>query len=207
MANRYFIWKDPDCNGVRPEWIELSGDEFFKFITKSENKHRRFIKEFVDENHIELGYYKFEVNGENFREWETSRKQKQRSEDVLIANKKKSKLSENDCVDEKQIRSIPTVVSFDAPFSEENDTTYHDIVPDTENGFEDVEKKWMLDEIYRLTRNFPKSEREVLDWLYFDNPENKLEVQIANEHNVSHQYIYKVKKKIEKKLKKLVADS
>lgn len=42
MSKKYFIWKDHSCNGVNPEWIELSGSEFYQFINKPENKTRRF---------------------------------------------------------------------------------------------------------------------------------------------------------------------
>lgn len=204
MANRFFIWKDTNCNGTNPEWIELSGDEFFKFITKPENSHRRFIKEYIDEDNIELGYYKFEVNEENFRKWETSRKQKQRSEDVLIANRKKFRLSENDDVDEKQIRSIPTVVSFDAPVSDEDDATYHDIIPDTENGFEVIERKQLLEVIFKISREFPKEERDLLDKLYFNNPENLSDNEIARLMKMPTTTFNRKKLKILKKLSEKV---
>ena len=44
MKNTYLIWKDPFCNGVNPEWVNLSRDEFLVFIKLPENKNRRFIK-------------------------------------------------------------------------------------------------------------------------------------------------------------------
>ena len=42
MKKRYFVWKNANCNGVNPEWIELSGKEFYEFQKKVENKTRYF---------------------------------------------------------------------------------------------------------------------------------------------------------------------
>ena len=43
MAKKYLVWKDRNCNGINPEWIEMTGEEFYAFISKDENKKRRFI--------------------------------------------------------------------------------------------------------------------------------------------------------------------
>ena len=45
MTKKYFIWKDSECNGMNPEWIELTGEEFYKFINTPQNSGRKFIKE------------------------------------------------------------------------------------------------------------------------------------------------------------------
>lgn len=29
MANKYFIWKNPECNGNDHEWVEITGSQFF----------------------------------------------------------------------------------------------------------------------------------------------------------------------------------
>ena len=44
MKTTYLVWKNPSCNGVDPEWKELTGQEFYAFVNSSENKRRRFIK-------------------------------------------------------------------------------------------------------------------------------------------------------------------
>lgn len=203
MANQYFIWKDANCNGKDPVWIELSGEEFLKFIEQPENSHRKFVKEYFDEERKYLGFYKFEVNEENFRKLDAKRKKDERSEDVLVANQKKKQLSDKDDVDGKVLNSIPTVVSFDAPLIEDEETNLHDIVPDGVNAYEEIESSLLIDDLRRASRSFSKSERKVLDWVVFNNPENKTETQIATEHNVSQQYINKTMKKIIKKFKKV----
>lgn len=43
MANKYFIWKDRNCNGHNPEWVEMKGKEFFDFLNSADGKGRRFI--------------------------------------------------------------------------------------------------------------------------------------------------------------------
>lgn len=44
MANKYFVWKDPNCNGEDIEWIEMDNIQFSAFIVLPENKFRRFIR-------------------------------------------------------------------------------------------------------------------------------------------------------------------
>ena len=44
MKATYLVWKDPSCNGVNPDWQELTGHEFFAFINAMGNRGRRFIK-------------------------------------------------------------------------------------------------------------------------------------------------------------------
>jgi hypothetical protein len=44
MANKYFVWKDANCNGVNPEWIEMDGRTFYAFTKDPANKDRRFVR-------------------------------------------------------------------------------------------------------------------------------------------------------------------
>jgi len=44
MAKKYFIWKDPACNGVDIEWVELNGKAFYDLLKKPESDGRRFIR-------------------------------------------------------------------------------------------------------------------------------------------------------------------
>lgn len=203
MSNQFFIWKDAKCNGKDPVWIELSGDVFLKFIQQPENSQRKFVKEYFDEDNKALGFYNFEVTEENFRKWDAKRKKSERSEDVLVANKKKKYFSEKENADKRVVKSIPTVVSFDAPLDEDEETNLYDIVPDGVNAYEKIENSLLINDLRRASRSFSKSERKVLDWVVFNNPENKTETQIATEHNVSQQYINKTMQKIIKKFKKV----
>ena len=44
MKTTYLIWRDPACNGVNPEWQEISGKEFITLVRSPEAKGRYFIK-------------------------------------------------------------------------------------------------------------------------------------------------------------------
>ncbi len=43
MYKRYFRKKDPTCRPEKIEWIEMSGNEFYRFITSQEAEKRHFI--------------------------------------------------------------------------------------------------------------------------------------------------------------------
>lgn len=45
MGTKYLIWKDKDCQGVNPEWLFLSGKDFFDFIKSEQSNGRYFIKQ------------------------------------------------------------------------------------------------------------------------------------------------------------------
>ena len=207
MSNQFFIWKDAKCNGKDPVWIELSGDDFLKFIQQPENSQRKFVKEYFDEDNKAIGFYKFEVTEENFRKWDAKRKKNERSEDVLIANNKKQRLLNKDDVNKEGINAIPCVVSFDVPLTEDEETTYHDIVPDRESGYEKVEEKLMVKKLNQILGLLSDDEKELLNHLYFNNLETKSENEIAKEMNISHQLLGYRRKKILKKLKIFFAET
>ena len=206
MANQFFIWKDAKCNGKNPVWIELSGDDFFKFIQQPENSQRKFVKEYFDEDNKALGFYKFEVTEENFRKWDARRKKNERSEDVLVANKKKKYLSEKDEVNERVLSAIPTVVSFDAPITDDEETNLHDIIPDSNNDFERTEEKMLLEYLFDISQTLKEKEQRIVFSLYFNNKENKDDSQIAKELGISKWSIYRKNEKIKKILKKIATE-
>lgn len=43
MSKRYFRKKDPSCKAEGIEWVEMTGKEFYSFVTAPENKERFFI--------------------------------------------------------------------------------------------------------------------------------------------------------------------
>ena len=44
MVKKFFVWKDPSCNGKDIEWLELTGKEFFSMLKQPENRNRKFIR-------------------------------------------------------------------------------------------------------------------------------------------------------------------
>lgn len=202
MSNKFFVWKKPICDGIDPEWIEITGKEFYMLIDNPENAQRRFIKEYFDPENKQLGFFVLESTKENFNKHEATRKKRERSEDVLNANMKRHRLSEKVRVDEYQLNSIPTVVSFDAPVTEDEELSYHDIVPDVGDNEEKIVEKLLIDDIYQQTRGYSESERQLLDEQYFNNTANKSEREIAKMLNIPTSTYNRKKEKIIKKLQK-----
>ena len=44
MSRKYYVWKDPACNGKDVIWTELTGKEFYALLQRPENQRRRFIR-------------------------------------------------------------------------------------------------------------------------------------------------------------------
>lgn len=44
MRTTYLVWKDPNCNGISPNWQEISGKAFLALVRSAEGVGRRFIK-------------------------------------------------------------------------------------------------------------------------------------------------------------------
>lgn len=206
MSNQFFIWKNPNCNGINPKWLEITGEEFYKLTSDKNNDNRYFVRDYINPEKQELGYFTFEVTKDDFNKWDAARKKKERSSDVLVANSKKAKLSLRDDIDESQFSNIPTVVSFEAPISDEEDFTLHDVIADESNEFENVINTLLLEQIHIVSREFPEKERVLIDWLYFDNDEEQTESEFGRKYNLTHQAINYQKKKIIEKLKKIFAD-
>ena len=51
MIKKYFIWKNPECNGINPEYVEVSGKKYYEIIKADERK--RYFKQ-IDEG-VEFG--------------------------------------------------------------------------------------------------------------------------------------------------------
>ena len=57
MSNRYFIWKEANCQEINSKWVEISGREFYSLLKESPKK-RYFEK--IDEC-VEDGADVFEI--------------------------------------------------------------------------------------------------------------------------------------------------
>ena len=44
MSRKYYVWKDPACNGKDIIWTELTGKEFYALLRRPANRTRRFIR-------------------------------------------------------------------------------------------------------------------------------------------------------------------
>ena len=68
---RYFIRKDPENAGMTKEWIEMDGEEFYRFLQTKEAKGRRFI--FLSNNgDDECDEIYMEASNKDFMSWKSS---------------------------------------------------------------------------------------------------------------------------------------
>lgn len=44
MKTTYLVWEDPSCEGINPNWRELTGQEFLAFVRSAEAAGRYFVK-------------------------------------------------------------------------------------------------------------------------------------------------------------------
>ena len=72
MENKYFIWKDCNCNGINPEWVQLTPHEYYEFVKAPTNKHRFFI-DFNADCPEETSVLMMEVTAEEYADWDRRR--------------------------------------------------------------------------------------------------------------------------------------
>ena len=73
MSNRYFIWKEANCQEINSKWVEISGREFYSLLKESPKK-RYFEK--IDEC-VENGadVLVFETTYERYKKWHENMKE------------------------------------------------------------------------------------------------------------------------------------
>ena len=181
MANKYFIWKNPECNGINPEWIEITGLQFFSL---EKNKSiKRYFKRIDDGAADGADVLILETTYEEYKEWHKKQESKRR--------KKK-----------RQEQYKPQVVSLDDLVSD-TEFTYNDVVPDTsvniENDvFADIESSMLQTVINTLNDD----EKDVLMIVKKSIEENISERKACEKFGVDQSTFWSRKYKIFKKIKK-----
>lgn len=179
MAKKYLVWKDRNCNGINPEWIEMTGEEFYAFISKDENKKRRFI---VLNNRIceDADVIIMEANEEQYR-------------------KNKGERNHEEYLDRcaKQI----STVSLSEPLYEGEELYYEDIIADeTVNVEDDCIRFQGIQLLREFFMQLTDKEKDLLHLLYVENHGVK-ECIVARKIGVPKQSLNIKKIKIRKKLK------
>ncbi len=185
-ADRYFLWKDPECKGINPEWIEISKDEYIAFINV-EDKHQRRINrrrrfEITEDDWDGNRTSAFEVTLKRYREWDAEKHRE--------AYKKQ--IEEEEGI---------TFVSLDAPMYNDDgeDFTLYDIIP-SDYG-EDHTYDELIEKLYEALDTLTPEERRITDLLYLENHEKKSERQIARELGVPDMTLNSRKQRILEKLR------
>lgn len=228
MANMFFVWKDPNCNGVNPEWIQMTGKQFHEFITKPENSKRTFIKGPIDPEHLSKGFFKMEVTPKEYKKWDAQRKKRERSTDLMDLRRIRYKeaygngTSDIDkwdydespedytvaLVDEDEEPNDPyisSVISMEDIIDPNEELTVHDIVADPDvNVEEEALRHIQLNLIKDIIGSFSELEQQIINELFFNNKEGVPDAEIARRMGMTAPALCKKKKKIIEKIRKKV---
>lgn len=176
MAKQYLIWKDRNCNGINPEWISLTGKEFFEFIHKDENNGRFFIKL------PSLG------DGDDTIYIETTKEKYKKSENKRKAESKK-----------KKYKNLFQEVSFNIS-NENDDLCLYESIGLLDESFEEkIENSIMLDNLNKALNNLSFDELEIISLYYFTD--GATERSVAQQLGISQPTFNYRKEKVLKKLK------
>lgn len=115
MANKYYIWKDTECNGTNPNWIEISGTQFYAL--GNDKTQKRYFKRIDDGAEDGADVLILETTYEEYKDWHKKQESKRR--------KKKS-----------QEQYKPQVISLDE-LTSDSEFTYSEVIPDTSVNVED----------------------------------------------------------------------
>lgn len=177
MAKKYYAWKNAECNGNNPEWIEMNGYEFMGFIRKEENKHRLFIC--LNGEH-ESEQIVIETNEEHYKKW---RKENNHSQYL------------------KKFEENRVVLSLDCPMEKTDDCTLEETISDDNIDFvEELLLKELKKELHKAIAALSEKEKQIILLRYFLN--NNLTIRdIAKQLNLSKSSAQRLIDKAEEKIK------
>ena len=177
MAKKFLVWKDKNCNGVNPEWLFLTGDEFYEFIQKEENKDRHFIKmPPIDKGEDEII---IEATKETY---DKSEKERKRANYVI-----------------QEMMKFETVSVY--TFADEDNASLYDKTAANEESIEEVvEKTMLIGKLYEAIEQLTEEEREIIKLYYFTD--GATDISAAAKLGIPRMTFRNKKKKILEKLKK-----
>lgn len=182
MENKYFVWKDRNCNGINPEWRELTPREYYAFVTAPENKGRFFI-DFNADCTEETSVLMLEVTAEEYADWDRRRHRFDYRQEM-----------------EKEFEDSFVSLDQEVPCTE--GMLFHDVVADLDintegDALHQVELSFLRTDLTTLT----DVERELIDALYFHNPDALGERTVAKKMGLPLMTFNCRKRKIFEKLK------
>lgn len=182
MSKQFFIWKDPACDGIDPQWIEISGIEFYRLIKAPENKDRHFVT-LGNDGDDEAGIIVVEATAENFKAWRS---------DARAALRRRKINATADI----------TIVPLDTPITTDEECLLSETLIDEDGDF--MEKLLLKEDISMLKKALDMlspAEMRIVDALYFSNHQNHGEREIARQLGTYQMMLNRQKKKILEKLK------
>lgn len=181
MANKYYIWKDPNCNGTNPNWIEISGTQFYAL--GNDKTQKRYFKRIDDGVEDGADVLIMETTYEEYKKWHKKQESKRR--------KKK-----------RQEPYKPQFISLDDLVSD-SEFTYNDVVPDASVNVEDdvltnIENAMLREIITSLS----DEEKQVLKIVKQAIEKKISERQICREMEIDREEFRYKREKIFKKIQK-----
>lgn len=79
MSKRYFVWKNRECNGINPEWLEISGLEFYELLKEEPKRYFKRIDDGIEDGADMLI---FETTYDDYKEWHRKQERKRRRKKV-----------------------------------------------------------------------------------------------------------------------------
>lgn len=182
MAKKYYRWKDENCNGLNPEWVEMTGTEFYAFTKNPENQTRYFM---VLDNRIceDADIITMECTYEKYKEWKTQKNREEYLDRYAIGRNSVSLFSE----------------------IEDTELTYEEIIADETVDIEEA-LFWVIKQnlLKAFFKDLRKKEKDLLRLLYFENKDLN-ELEICKKYGIPQKTLNNRKLSIRKKLKNFLA--
>lgn len=180
MANKYYIWKDPNCNGTNPDWIEISGTQFYAL--GKDKTQKRYFKRIDDGVEDGADVLIMETTYEEYKDWHKKQESKRR--------KKK-----------RQEQYKPHIALDDLVSGTE--FTYNEVIPDTSENVEDevltnIENAMLREIIASLS----DEEKQIFNIVKQAIGKQTSERQICREMGVDREEFRYKREKIFKKIQK-----
>lgn len=178
MAKKYYAWKNANCNGNNPEWIEMNGYEFMCFKRQEENKHRLFIC--LDGEH-ESEQIVIEATKEHYVKW---RKESRHSKYL------------------KQFEEREVVLSLDHPLEKTDTCSLSETIADESSDFvEELLLRELKKDLPKAIATLTEREKQIILLRYFSSKDLTIR-DIAKRLNISKSTAQRLIEKAEEKIRK-----
>lgn len=182
MSKQFYVWKDRNCNGVDPEWVQLTGREYFRFIKDPANKERCFVT-LDNGGDSDAGVIFMEATPEEYRKWRSE----YRSHIRLL---------------KQNMEFIEQQASLDAPLVDDEETNLHDVVADESvNVADEVSNQLDLETLREALKTLSPEEMQIINAMFFDNDELLSDRRLAEKLKLSKSALHRRKEKIFEKIK------
>ena len=181
MIKKYFVWKNPNCNGISPEYIEVSGKKFYEI--NNDSTHKRYFKQIDDGIEFGMEVYVMETTYADYLKWHKEQEKKRR--------KKKEQ-------DEYQ----PKFVALHE-FVGDSELTYDEVIADENvNVEEEVIKNMDIQLLYKVINSLTDDEKKIIELIKFSLKKGISERELCKTFGLQRTTFQSKKYKIFKKIEK-----